>query len=943
MPRPRWSRTTLQSGSAKKGVALEAFDRTRSSEGLPLRALQSVLGLAKERDVAITRDNGPQDGFTWKQASTRPLDMDGPANPAFQRMCDDFSEKSAFWHLEKIVGKYPDKIAISDGSTSLSFLELLNAVQNLAGAIAGSVPMGKAVGLLIGNTLWYPVAMLAAMRAGRPAVPLNPRDPFQRLAAIAASAGLAAIVRPGPGKPAGWPDASSLKWIDAGSCMAATPDGSLPALPPDVPVDSPAIVLYTSGSTGAPKGVVNSQRAILQRVQQYVDACHIGPDDVFMPLTGPATIAGCREMMTPMLCGATLYLLDIESAGIRAARDNFQKWRVTIAYLVPALLRVLMTDSAPDVFSSLRVVRVGGEKVLWSDIDRLRDNVPESCLIQISYSSTETTGTQWFLPRDYPERGATVPVGFVLPGIEYTVVDENGYEVAPGDEGELVIRGNYTTLGYWADGGHVPLRASSTNPRLRIFATGDLAKVDGTGMMWIVGRKGRQIKINGRRVEPAELELVLRRAPQVSDAVAVVTDANELVAFVVPVKTGASEIIPELRDLIRTALPPAVHPTRLHSIAEIPQLKGGKVDSVMLRELDRALNAQDAQNPDVRQAVNPLDIEGVAAAVWERILPGKKAAGSHWDDAGGDSLKLLQFVMELETALGRELNLDAFTVGMSFADVVRAASAEQDTSDLLVEASDPRPLLFIVPGSIGYGPSLAAFGVEMSDVARVVAIRYGDLNDLLKGHGTIPRMVDAVVDQISQVQPDGDVKLIGYSLGGGVAFEAAAKLIAAGRSVTFLGILDTNIGPGQHDYRETLARTVQRIRSHRVTADRMMLRALAKAFARFGAEALLARGIDWLKWRAFARVRFILRLELEEILRMRAFGQWLAQPKTALPITATLFRCRRTGVPTDLGWSAFFADLSIVPILGGHLDMLIEPYLSHNRPLIERAFLVSGA
>ncbi|UVK44018.1 AMP-binding protein [Mesorhizobium sp. AR07] len=928
---------------SKKGAVLEAFGRRRS-ESLPSRALPSIRGPAKEQDAAISRHNGPPDDFPWKQPSARPLDMDGPTSYPFRRMGDDFSEKPAFWHLERVVEKYRDKIAISDGSTSLTFSELLNAVQNLAGAIADSVPAGKAVGLLIGNTLWYPVAMLAAMRAGRPAVPLNPRDPFQRLAAIATSARLAAIVKPGPGKPVGWPDASSLKWIDAASCLAQTPGGGLPVLPSDVSVDSPAIVLYTSGSTGTPKGVVNSQRAILQRVQQYVDACHIGSDDVFMPLTGPATIAGCREMMTPMLCGATLYLSDIESAGIRAARDNFQKWRVTVVYLVPALVRVLMSGSAPDTFSSLRVVRVGGEKILWSDIDRLRDNVPGSCFVQISYSSTETTGTQWILPWDYPERGATVPVGFVLPGIEYTVVDENGCEVAPGDEGELLIRGNYTTLGYWADGGNVPLQASSANPRLRIFATGDLVKVDDTGMMWIVGRKGRQIKINGRRVEPAELELVLRRAPQVKDAVAVVTDANELVAFVVPAKTDGSELVPELRELIRRTLPPAVHPTRLHSVAEIPQLKGGKVDGVRLRELDCALNAQDAQKTSaVRQAANPLDVEGAATAVWERILPGKKAAGSHWDDAGGDSLKLLQFVMELETALGRELNLDAFTVGMSFADIVRAASPEQDTSSSLVEASDPRPILFIVPGSIGYGPSLAAFGVEMSNVARVVAARYGDLNDLLKGHGTIPRMVDAIVDQISEVQPDGNVNLIGYSLGGGVAFEVAAKLVAAGRSVTFLGILDTNIGAGQHNYRETLARTAQRIRAHRVTVDRMILRALAKIFARLGAEALLARGIDRLKWRAFARTRFILRLELEEILRMRAFGQWLVQPKTALPITATLFRCRRTGVPSDLGWGAFFAGLNIVPIVGGHLDMLIEPHLSHNRPLIEGAFLVSGS
>jgi thioesterase domain-containing protein/acyl-coenzyme A synthetase/AMP-(fatty) acid ligase len=894
-------------------------------------------------DVATLGNNDLRDHFTWRQASTRLLDIDGPINRTFERMSNNFSDVTVFEHLERVVEKYGDKIAVSDGSTSLTFLELLQAAQNLASVIADAVPHREAVGLLLGNAIWYPVAMLAAMRSGRPAVPLNPRDPVQRHADIAAGARLMAIVRAGSGEPAGWPDALPMQWIDVANPLTETAPGNLRAPPCDISTDSPAIILYTSGSTGTPKGVVNSQRAILQRVQQYVNACHIGPDDVFMPLTGPATIAGCREMMTPLLCGAALYLSDIESVGIRGVREQFQKWQVTVAYLVPALLRVLLNGSLTETFSSLRIVRVGGEKVLWSDIDLLRETVSDSCFIQISYLSTETPGTQWFLPKRYPEGGATVPVGFILPGIEYAIVDENRRDAAPGSEGELLVRSRYTALGYWEGRGIVHLQGSSCDPKSEVFATGDLAKADEAGLIWIVGRKGRQIKINGRRVEPAELELVLRRAPHVNDAVAVVTDTNELVAFVVPGEHAGKDLTTGLRDLIRKTLPPAVHPTRLHSLAEIPRLRGGKVDGLRLRNLDCELRAQMGTQDvhSARQAANPLDVEQAVATLWKRILLSKGATSKHWDESGGDSLKLLQFVMELETVLGRELNLDAFTVGMSFADIVSAASPEQEPEGSLVDASDSRAILFIVPGSIGYGPSLAAFGMEMGNVARVVAIRYEDLDDLLTGRGTIPRMVEDVVDQINQAQPSGNVKLIGYSLGGSVAFEVASKLVASGRSVTFLGILDTNIGPGHHDYRETLARTAQRIRAHRVTIDRMMLRAVAKLAAKLGAEPLLARCIDRLKWRKLARTRFILRLELEEILRMRAFAHWLGQPKTALPITATLFRCRRTGVPSDLGWGELVAGLSVVPIAGGHLDMLIEPHLSHNRPLIERAFLAS--
>jgi acyl-coenzyme A synthetase/AMP-(fatty) acid ligase len=105
-----------------------------------------------------------------------------------------------------------------------------------------------------------------------------------------------------------------------------------------VSVDAPAMVLYTSGSTGRPKGVVNSQRSLLQRVQQYVDACHIGADDVFMPLSGPTTIAGSREMLSALLSGATLYIADVEAIGLRHIAPD-QSQRITITYCVPALLR----------------------------------------------------------------------------------------------------------------------------------------------------------------------------------------------------------------------------------------------------------------------------------------------------------------------------------------------------------------------------------------------------------------------------------------------------------------------------------------------------------------------------------------------------------------------------------------------------------------------------
>jgi thioesterase domain-containing protein len=199
-------------------------------------------------------------------------------------------------------------------------------------------------------------------------------------------------------------------------------------------------------------------------------------------------------------------------------------------------------------------------------------------------------------------------------------------------------------------------------------------------------------------------------------------------------------------------------------------------------------------------------------------------------------------------------------------------------------------------------------------------------------------MTASALEQIKAVQPRGDIRLIGYSLGGGVAFEVARRLIAEGRSVKFIGILDTNVAPRANDHRETLSRTLQRVRSHRVTMYRMFCRALAKCVrpSRLGGAVL---PISWMPGSGS-----ILRTPAsysgsnsEEILRMQASPLWVAGSKEPLPITGTLFACNRRGPPTHFGWGPLFAQLDIIPIAGGHLDLVIEPHLSVNLPVIERA------
>jgi acyl-CoA synthetase (AMP-forming)/AMP-acid ligase II/thioesterase domain-containing protein len=899
------------------------------------RAVPIVFGSAPKDRSSVRGDESGNSNSSWISAPGCPLDLRGPVDRPFDRMGCNFAGVAALEHLTAVAGKFPDKIAISDGASEFSYSELLTKVLGLGQVIATTVPDGQAVGLLLGNSVWHPIATLACMAAGRPLVPLNPRDPAQRHADIVTSARISVLICQGPGDPSDWMEQQGVQRIDITRI-----DGSsvrMSSLAP-VHVDAPAMVLYTSGSTGRPKGVVNSQRSLLQRVQQYVDACHIGADDVFMPLSGPTTIAGCRETLSALLSGATLYIADVEAIGLRSTLRQIRSQRITITYCVPALLRALIAAGESDDFASLRVIRIGGEKVLWTDIALIRSTMKPTCLIQLGYSSTETTGAQWFLPLDRQEQGPNVPTGYMLPGLSYAVVDDDGAPVPAGQTGELVIKSNYVLLGYWENGQLVPWPSAADDERCRIFPTGDLVVVDSRGLMQVVGRKGRQLKINGRRVEPAELEVVVRKIPCVGDAVVIISEANELVVFATPGADATAAFTKDIREVVRRSLPTALHPSRVHQIAEIPRLPAGKIDVAKLQALDLE-NRDSRALPQVPKTSEMSQAREALEQVWPRILGNVEVSG-RWDEAGGDSLKLLRCVMELEDLLGRELRLEAFTVDMSVPDMIQVI-ATGSVSDRPARDEERSPALVLLPGSMGYGPSLAAFGVELGKVAHVIPIRYPDLASVLAGQGSIDVMADSALDQINAAHPRGEIRLLGYSLGGGVAFEVATRLIAAGRSVEFFGILDTSIeSSGSRNYAETFSRTLQRIRSHRTTVYRMLCRAVAKCVVRLHWEVGFCRFLDAPVSRKFATTRFMLRLELEEILRMEAFRRWVTHPKRRLPITGTIFRCNRRGTPA-LGWDSVFAKVGVIPIAGGHLDLVIEPHLAVNGPVIKQTIASS--
>ena len=544
---------------------------------------------------AIEFDRAEPCDVAWVTPPVVAFDLNGPTDRPFVRPPADFTEQAILDLLHRAATPDPSAVAIAGIAERLTYLELLDRIRRIARHVAAAVPPGGAVATLLSNSPSGFAGMLACLAAARVCIVLDPTHPRDRNATILKDARPAAILQGDGADPAadfGIPAGTARITLTTALSEANQADWVPPGrLDPD----GPALVHYTSGSTGRPKGIVISTRAALRRALVYLEAWHMSADDRFLGTTQPSTNSGFCSSLAALCGGARLLVHSLAGDGVGSLFALARNEGLTLLDAGPSVVRMLFAlDGAKAALVRLRVLRSSGETILQADIANWRTLLPAGCHIAHAYASTEAMfGAHWFVPPDFTSTDPCLPAGYPLADQDYALIDEAGRTVAPGQPGEFVLRSRHIACGEWHDGQCVPgrMQPDPSRPGWRILRTGDLLRRGPDGMLRFVSRADRQIKINGVRVEPAEVESVLRGTPGVADAAVVPHQRGGetvLLAYVAADAQGHEALHKLLRDRLRAELPGAMRPARIILLDRMPYLPGGKIDLRALPEADVA-------------------------------------------------------------------------------------------------------------------------------------------------------------------------------------------------------------------------------------------------------------------------------------------------------------------------------------------------------------------
>ncbi|MEV4053511.1 non-ribosomal peptide synthase/polyketide synthase [Amycolatopsis sp. NPDC049688] len=543
------------------------------------------------------------------------------------------------------VRRHPDDPAVLAGDQVLTYAGLDERANHLAHRLAGlGAGAENRIGLLLEPSVDHVVAELAVLKAGAAYVPLDTRAPHERLRSVLAEAGVSVVV-------AGDTWVATAEAVHSGPVLTVGGQRSPSAPESAVGPENLAYVMYTSGSTGVPKGVAVRHRDITALAQ---DSRFTGGAHTRVLAHSPLAFdASTYELWVPLLTGGATVLPGGPDLTVESLRRAVSAHEVTSAWLTAGLFRLLAQD-APDALRGLREVWTGGDVVPPAVVRAVQAACPGLVVVD-GYGPTETTtfATSFRIPGEaVPE---PVPIGRPLDGMRAYVLDAELRPLPAGAPGELCLAGAGLARGYLGRPGLTAERFVADPfgaPGERMYRTGDVVRRGPGGELVFLGRSDDQVKLRGFRIELAEVEAVLAAHPAVAQAVATVhTDSSGTRRLLAHVVLERAADPGELRAHAAAALPEYMVPAAVLVLAELPLNRNGKVDR-------RALPAPDGPMPSQRPYAEPSTAtERAVAGIWQRLLGVERVgAQDNFFELGGDSILSIRLVSRLLAECGVSLS-----------------------------------------------------------------------------------------------------------------------------------------------------------------------------------------------------------------------------------------------------------------------------------------------
>ncbi len=555
--------------------------------------------------------------------------------------------------VEQQVLRVPEAIAVSARGVSLTYAQLWRRAGALAAQlVARRLPPECKVAVYLEPSVERVVALLAVLRAQAAFVALDPAYRSDRLSFVIEDSRAAAVITSADLAPE-LPEALARQLLIL-SDEEVTADVSPGAAPRPLFADELAYLLYTSGSTGVPKGVSVTHRGICEQLLWGADFMALTGRDCVLHSSSIGFDVAVMEVFTPLVVGARLAIADraVAQDADGLARFIAEEQVSIIVGLVASLMQAVVESPDFGRCTSLRHVMQGGEALPEATRDAfLRTS---AAALHNCYGATEISIDGTCATFDRTDAGTPVSIGTSIPGLAAYVLDESLEPTPVGVTGEIHFAGSKLARGYWARPGltaerFVPNPFSQRRGE-RLYKTGDLARWRPDGHIEFLGRRDSQVKIRGFRVELGDVEAALLANPGVRLARVTKVDGERLWAYIVRTP-GAAEVPPSsLRELLRAKLPPYMVPAGISVLDAMPLLPSGKVDVRALPPPREPLPARGG--PGDRGADSAL------ASVWREVLgvPAVRAEDDFFE-LGGHSLLLVRLQNQIRTVLGREVSI----------------------------------------------------------------------------------------------------------------------------------------------------------------------------------------------------------------------------------------------------------------------------------------------